>query len=125
MGRRAFPLVLLTALAACAPVSPAPTPPETIRFQRRLVRASFEQVWEAAIGVLEERDLGPAESDRDGGTIASASFRRRVRTGQEELLKELVRIADVEPARRLGLQALSEYQVVYRIDVEPRTELSS
>jgi hypothetical protein len=122
VDRRSRGIVRLAAallLAGCA--VGAPLPEATARPRMRLLPAGFDRVWETTLALLEERELEPEVADREEGRIQSGFLRRRI--GQfpasREQARELQRIADLEPARRLGMESVSEYQVQYDVRVAP------
>jgi len=121
-------LVLLLA-ASCMP-SAVPELPQISHRQQKLVRADFGEVWRAAHGAIADTHLRVTEDDEAQGTIHLWA-QKRAGARPEVLERELVAIADVEKARRLGLQRLSEYLLDYTVEVarlgeqETRLEVST
>jgi hypothetical protein len=122
-------LAFVVFLASCVP-SAGPRLPEVSRRQQKLVRASFSDVWRAAHGAIEDTHLRVTEDDEAQGTIR-LSMRRRTTSGSEDLARDLMRIAEIDKARRRGLRRLSEYLLDYTVavarlgDQETRLEVST
>jgi hypothetical protein len=122
-------LLLLLLLASCLP-SAGPALPERQHRQQRLVRASFADTWRAVRAAVGDRRLRVTEEDESVGVLR-ADLRRRRRSNQEEIEQDLLRVAEVEDAKRRGLQVVSEYVTDYTIEVahvddeETRLEVST
>src|SRR5262249_52018703 len=87
----------------------------------KLVRADFGEVWRATHDAIAHTHLRVTEDDEAEGTIRL--WARRTATSRSDALeRELVRVADVEKARRLGLSRLSEYLLEYTVAVAPLGE---
>ncbi|MBI2963641.1 MAG: hypothetical protein HYY35_07785 [Deltaproteobacteria bacterium] len=108
-------LVLLALLCSCLPSS-GPQRPEPSRRQQRLLKATSPEVWRATHAVIDEQRLTIADEDEREGRI-HLTRRRTSRVRPEEIERELRRIAELDKARRMGLQRLSEYLVEYAIEV--------
>lgn len=123
-------LVLVVLLASSCMPRAGPTLPEVSRRQEKLIHASFGDVWRAAHGAIENTHLRVTKDDEAGGTIR-LSLQRKARSRPEELERELTRVADIDKARRFGLQRLSEYTLDYTVSVarldeeETRLEVST
>jgi hypothetical protein len=110
--------------------SAAPERPEVSHRQQKLVRADFGEVWRAAHDAIANTPLRLTADDEAEGTM-HLSTRKAARSRSDAVERELVRIADVEKARRLGLARLSEYLVDYTVAVarlgeqETRLEVST
>lgn len=87
------------------------------------MKASFAEVWGALHAAIEEDGrLGADDEDEKEGTL-SAGMRVAGRGRRpEEFGRELLRIADIEKARRAGLRGVSEYTVDYIVNVGRMTE---
>jgi hypothetical protein len=122
-------LLVLLLVSSCTP-SAGPARPEVSHRQQKLVRADFGEVWRAAHDAIANTNLHVTEDDEAQGTIHLWA-RKAARSRPDALERELVRIADVEKARRLGLERLSEYLLDYTIAVarlgeqETRLEVST
>lgn len=89
------------------------------------MKASFADVWRALHAAIENDDrLRAEEEDEKEGTL-SAGMRRVADRRPEEFGRELLRIADIEKARRAGLRQVSEYTVEYTVNVGRLTELET
>jgi hypothetical protein len=110
--------------------SALPERPEISRRQQKLVRADFGEVWRAAHDAVANTHLRVTEDDEAEGTLHLWT-RKTARGRSDTLERELVRIADVEKARRLGLRRLSEYTLDYTVAItrlgeeETRLEVST
>jgi hypothetical protein len=96
--------------------SALPERPEVSHRQQKLVRADFGEVWRAAHEAVANTPLRVTGDDEAEGTIHLWA-RKMARSRSDDLGRELVRIADVEKARNLGLARLSEYQLDYTVTV--------
>jgi hypothetical protein len=96
--------------------SAVPERPEVSHRQQKLVRADFDEVWRAAHDAVANSPLHVTADDEAEGTM-QLSTRKIARGRSGTLERDLVRIADVEKARRLGLRRLSEYTVDYTVAV--------
>ena len=94
------------------------------------MRASFADTWRAVRAVVGDWRLRVTEEDESAGVLR-ADLRRRRRSDREELQRDLQRIAEIEDAKRHGLQVVSEYAIDYAIelahvdDEETRLEVST
>jgi len=122
-------MLALFLASSCMP-SAGPERPEVSHRQQKLIRADFGEVWRAAHDAIANTPLRVTEDDETEGTIHLWA-RKTARSRSDALERELVRIADVEKARRLGLARLSEYQLDYTVGVarlgeqETRLEVST
>jgi hypothetical protein len=124
-----YVFLVLVLVSSCMP-SALPERPEISRRQQKLVRADFGEVWRAAHDAVANTHLRVTEDDEAQGTL-QLSARKMARGRPGTLERELVRIADVEKARRLGLNRLSEYRLDYTVAItrlgeeETRLEVST
>lgn len=109
-------IVLLVLLASSCMPSAGPALPEVSHRQQKLFHASFGEVWRATHGAIEYTRLHVAQDDEAEGTIR-LSMRRKASSRPEDLERELMRLADIDKARRGGLQRLSEYLLDYTVAV--------
>ena len=114
-------IVLALLLASSCMPSAGPQLPEVSHRQQKQVRASFGEVWRATHGAIEDTHLRVTEDDETEGTIHLWS-RKTARSRPEELERELMRIAEIDEARRRGLERLSEYLLDYTVAVAPLGE---
>ena len=124
-----YVLLVLVLASSCIP-SAGPERPEVSHRQQKLVRADFGEVWRAAHDAIANTSLRVTEDDEAEGTMHLWT-RRTARSRSDALEREIVRIADLEKARRLGLGRLSEYMLDYTVAVarlgeqETRLEVST
>jgi hypothetical protein len=116
----------LALLAACTPGAPRIDPDRPRPPRVRLLRTDLERLWTATLETLEELGVAASRSDRAEGRIETTAQRRLLRGGPagREDLRELQRIADLEPARRLGMEGISEYSVEYELRLSAVDERS-
>ena len=122
---RILALLLALALAGCPGagvglVPDRPSPPQT-----RLLPAPADEVRAAALAVLEEAGADPGGGEDENGRLRSSLIRIHLRQLDRRQIERIRRIADFEPARRLGMQAVSEIHIEHTIDVAAVEERST